>query len=225
MKLEIRIIITILLFYMLAVAAGCGNSTPTTTSTTTFTTTHPSALNTSSSQSANGLSLSLSLDSAAYQPGQNITIVVDEKNTLSKTNNIPKSDNWAYDHFRKAPCDSVSPFGAAIFRGDYTVSNYSTATPLTIYDPHATLLCPTYAPIISYEFQPLSDTANVIADSKYNQYNNSWQFKYEVTIRGYWPDNDFNSKSILTIFEPGVYTIVAGDEWGAVVVVHFTVTK
>jgi len=120
MKLEIRIIITILLFCMLAVAAGCGNSTPTTTSTTTFTTTHPSALNTSSSQSANGLSLSLSLDSAAYQPGQNITIVVDEKNTLSKTNNIL---NLTIGHtiiFEK-PLAILSPPSERRFSGETTL--------------------------------------------------------------------------------------------------------
>jgi hypothetical protein len=165
------------------------------------------------------------LDSATYQPGQGITIILDEVNTLPIMNNIPKSDNWAYDHFRRGPCDFISPFGAAIFRGDYTASNFSTASPLTIYDPHATLLCPTNAPVISYSFEPSSDTANVIEDSKYDQGNNLQHFKYEFTIRGYWPDDDYNSDSKLTIFEPGVYTVVAGDEWGALVVLHFKVIQ
>jgi hypothetical protein len=200
-------------------AAGCGERV----SQTTLTTINEfNGINTSSSQSANGLCLSLSLNSTTYQPGQNITIVVDEKNTLSKKNQVPKSDNWAYDHFRRDPCDSISPFGAAIFRGDYTASNFSTAMPLTIYDPLATLLCPAYPRVLSYDFLPSSDTANIIADSKYDQGFNSWHLNYEVTIRRYWPD--IKSGNYSTIFEPGVYTVVAGDEWGALVVVHFMVT-
>jgi hypothetical protein len=147
------------------------------------------------------------LDSATYQPGQGITIILDELNTLPIMTNMPKSDNWAYDHFRRGPCDFISPFGAAIFRGDYTASNYSSAPPLTIYS-----------------FEPSSDTANVIEDSN-NPGNNYLHFNYEVTIKGYWPDNDYNSNSKLTSFEPGVYTVVAGDEWGALVVLHFTITQ
>jgi hypothetical protein len=33
------------------------------------------------------------------------------------------------------------------------------------------------------------------------------------------------SSAALTNFVPCVYTVVAGDEWGAVVVVHFTVAN
>ena len=36
---------------------------------------------------------------------------------------------------------------------------------------------------------------------------------------GYW------NGSTITDFEQGVYTVVAGDEWGALVVLHFTVSK
>jgi len=214
-------VIVILLLVILTVTTGCVHRAATTPSPTS--TTKINMNKSISSKSANGLILSLSLDSTTYQPGQNITIVVDEKNTLSKTNKVATSDNWVYDHFRGDPCDSISPFGAAIFRGDYTVSNFSTAAPLTIYDPLATLMCPAYPRVISYEFQPSSDTANIIADSKYDQGFNSWHLNYEVIIRRYWPD--IKSGNYSTIFEPGVYTVVAGDEWGALVVLHFTVTQ
>ena len=42
-------------------------------------------------QSAHGLGLSLSLDPATYQTGQDISIVIDEINTLSSTNHIHSS--------------------------------------------------------------------------------------------------------------------------------------
>jgi hypothetical protein len=170
------------------------------------------------------LSLSLSLDAATYQPGQGITIALDEANILAAVNTVPVSDNWAYNHFQKAPCDFIGPYGLAVFSGDYNATNISTATPLTIYDPHATLLCPTNATVISFSFQPLSDTAVVNED--FGQYaNNSRQFKYEVTIQGYWPDSNFSSNSRLIAFDPGVYTAVGGDEWGNLVIVHFTVAR
>ena len=210
----------ILFLGIVLLLAGCGNSF---TLPSSRMTTNLSGVNSASSKSINGLSLSLSLDSTTYQPGHEITIILDEVNTLPNMNNIPKSDNWAYDHLQRDPCDFISPFGAAIFRGDYTSLNFSAATPLTIYDPHATRLCPTNAPIISYSFQPSSDTANVIEDSNLNPGNNSRQFKYEVTIKGYWPDNDYHSTSQLIGFVPGIYTVVAGDEWGNLVLLHYTV--
>jgi hypothetical protein len=70
----------------------------------------------------------------------------------------------------------------------------------------------------------LSDTAVVNEDSNYVQNNNSRQFKYTVTIQGYWP-NAFNSKSTRIPFDPGIYTVVAGDEWGNLVILHFTVAR
>jgi len=44
----------------------------------------------------------------------------------------------------------------------------------------------------------------------------------EVQINGYWmAGQNLNEDN----FAPGVYTVVAGDEWGALVVLHFTVTN
>jgi hypothetical protein len=47
--------------------------------------------------------------------------------------------------------------------------------------------------------------------------------EFEPGPRGYWASN--NIGAAFTLFEPGGYTVVAGDEWGAIVVVHFTVTN
>jgi hypothetical protein len=45
----------------------------------------------------------------------------------------------------------------------------------------------------------------------------------EYTETGYWTGAAPNATQ--QNFEPGVYTVVAGDEWGALVVVHFTVSQ
>ena len=52
-------------------------------------------VNSTSSKSTSGLSLSLSLDSTIYQPETKpISIVVDEINTLLKTNKVSASEKW-----------------------------------------------------------------------------------------------------------------------------------
>ena len=75
------------------------------------------------STSANGLSLSLSLSKTTYQPGQEVSIAVDEANTLSEINNVPVSNNRPYSSLQAAPCDYISPYGIAVFQGNYTTLN------------------------------------------------------------------------------------------------------
>ena len=181
--------------------------------------------NSDTSKSSNGLSLSLTLDSITHQPGQGIAITLDESNTLPALNNVPAAENWSYSHLQKDPCDFISPFGLAVFRGDYTALNISSATPLTVYDPHATRLCPYLYPVTAYSFQPSSDMANPIRITNPSPTGSFHQLKYELTIQGYWPDNVYSSNSQLTTFDTGVYTVVGGDEWGNVVVLHFYITE
>jgi hypothetical protein len=199
--------------------------TSTTTSITSTTATTSTNSNSASSNSISGLSLSLSLDGTIYQPGQQVSITVDEANTLSEINNVPVSNNRPYSSLQAAPCDYISPYGIAVFQGNYTASTFSAGTPLTLYDPHVARLCPTIYGITSYSFEPSSDMAAVIEGSNPSPTNSSQQMKYELTINGYWSDDNFSSNSQLTDFAPGVHTVVAGDEWGALVIVHFTVTS
>jgi hypothetical protein len=237
MKYKIGIIIVATLLFVSAIgcsstiAATSTSSAPVSSLTTTVsqitssTTTTSNDFNSVSSNATNGLSLSLSLDGTTYQPNQEISITVDEANTLPEINNVPVSNNRAYSGLQAAPCDYISPYGIAVFHGDYTSSNFSTGTPLTLYDPHVARSCPTIYGITSYSFEPSSDMAAVIENSDPSQSNSSQQMKYELTINGCWPDDNFSSNSQLTNFEPGVYTVFAGDEWGALVVVHFTVSN
>ena len=199
---------------------------PTTTTTSTATITKFNDVNTAFSKSVSGLELSLYLDSKTYQQGQQVNILVDEKNTLKTTNTISASTKWPLSRLGVGPCGPVNyPFGIAIFQGNYTAANVSSATPLQIYQP-ATYTCPmTLGDISSYVFQPLSDTASVFQMSESTAVFNNMEMntEFEPAPTGYWASN--NIGAVFTHFEPGVYTVVAGDEWGAVVVVHFTVTS
>jgi hypothetical protein len=199
---------------------------PSTTTTSTPTITNFNDVNTASSKTVSGLSLSLYLDSKTYQQGQQVNIVVDEKNTLKTTDTITSSAKWPPSGLGVGPCGTLNyPFGFAIFQGNYTAANVSSATPLQIYQP-ATYTCPaTIGDISSYVFQPLSDTASVFQISESTAVFNNMEMntEFEPGPRGYWASN--NIGAAFTLFEPGVYTVVAGDEWGALVFVHFTVSQ
>ena len=181
--------------------------------------------NSASSKSVSGLSLSLSLDSKTYQSGQQVGIYIDEKNTLSKTNTITTSAKWPVSGLGVGPCGPLNyPFGVAVFQGNYSAADISTATPLQIYEP-GIYHCPDIlADISSYVFQPLSDTAAVFQMSESTAgFTAGMNAEFEPAPTGYWASN--NVGAAFTNFEPGTYTVVAGDEWGALVVVHFTVSQ
>jgi hypothetical protein len=181
--------------------------------------------NSATSKSISGLSLSLSLDSKTYQSGQEVGIDIDEKNTLSRTNTITASAKWPVSGLGVGPCGALNyPFGIAIFQGNYTAANISSGTLLQIYEPNI-YHCPMIlTDISSYVFQPLSDSAAVFQMSESTAvFTAGMNAEFEPAPTGYWASN--NVGATFTNFEPGVYTVVAGDEWGALVEVHFTVTN
>jgi hypothetical protein len=174
-------------------------------------------------QSAHGLSLSLSLDSTTYYTGNGISIIVNETNMLSKTNKVAITEKWPVSGLSVGPCGTYDyPFGVAIFQGDYTAANILSATPLDLYDPILRHSCPLIlSDISSYVFQPSSDIADIFQNSESTAALTGEEMNSDVQpiIMGYW------NGSTLTDFEPGMYTAVAGDEWGALVVLHFTVSE
>ena len=122
-----------------------------------------------------------------------------------------------------SPCGTLNyPFGVAIFQGYYASGDISSATPLKLYDPLAVYSRPmVLSEIDTYAFQPLSDIAAVFQISDTNPVSTE-NMNAEVQTTGYW----IGSTAVtLTNFDPGVYTVVGGDEWGSLLVVHFTVSQ
>jgi hypothetical protein len=184
MKCKIGIIIVATLLFVSTI--GCSSNTTTATSTsstpvsslttttvsqiTSPTTTTFDNINTASSTSANGLSFSVSTDLTIYQPGQGVDVVVDERNTLSKTNNVSASDNWPVDGLTRMYFGPVTypniPYGISVYQGDYTSANFSALlTPLYLYDPTSNYLATTVNAPTSYAFEPSSDIANIITNN------------------------------------------------------------
>ena len=222
--LSLLILTTVSALSIMACQSGkpaATNATSSVTQTTSISTTALSDTNSTSSGFVEGLSLSLSLDSTTYQPGQSVTITIDEKNTLPRTNNVPTSDKWPLSSLGLGPCGPINyPFGIAVFQGNFIASDVLSATPLKLYDPTAMFNCPAMLSGISaYAFEPSSDTAAIFQNSGTSPaMTKSMNSKVEST--GYWVANPNES---LNDFDPGVYTVIGGDEWGDLAIVHFIV--
>jgi hypothetical protein len=228
MKLLIGSIIAVsLLVGVLAIGCDSSTSTAAPTNTTSLVSTVVNdfnRVNSASFKSANGLNLSLALDAKTFKPGYTINIVVSEWNTLSKTNDVPVSDKWPVPGLSVDICGTRSfPFGVAILRGDYSAGNVETATPLILYNPNGIVqgCLPPVVDVTAFHFKPSSDIATL--DGTVIDQSATFEISTEVSVWSYWAGNPPNAVS--QNLEPGVYTVVAGDEWGALVVLHFTITE
>jgi len=217
---EMRRIVAAVFMMLLFLLTGCSSLVQ---SSTQAESTIPPGINSASSNSVSGLNLSLSLDSANYQPGQTITIVVNETNTLKKTNSVSAADNWAFSGLTLGPCGTLNyPFGIAIFQGYYTAGDVLSVTPLKLDNPDAKYPCPMIlAEISTYAFQQSGNTTAIFQMDNTNPALTE-NMNAEAQPTGYWTGSP---NAALTTFTPGIYTVVAGDEWGAMVVLHFTVSQ
>jgi hypothetical protein len=200
-----------------AITVGRTTATPTATYTSIILDQYSSTL-----ISRYGLSLTLSLNSTTYHPGEQISITIDERNILATNNNIPVANEWPVQGLNLGPCGTLNyPFGISIMQGYYDVKSIVAITPLQLFDPNVAYHCPMIlAGIVSYDFQPSSDIADI-----YTSYDSEpWSINIttEVTSAGFWTGSRPNAT--FSNFTPGIYTVVGGDEWGGLVILHFVIS-
>jgi hypothetical protein len=219
MKNKIRVILGTVLFLSM-LAAGCSSSAtqPTTTAT------NVNGINSVAKKFANGLSLAILVNPQLIKPGYPIHIVISESNTLSKMNNLRVSNKWPISGLSVGICGTDSyPFGVIVFQGSYTTENLSSATPLELYDPNTQVVgcMPPVSNVTAYDFKSSSDIATLSGDA----INGSTTFEMSAEVIGgiNWVGNP--PKAVQQYFEPGIYTVVGGDEWGNMVILHFTVSQ
>ncbi|HVB13094.1 MAG TPA: hypothetical protein VNE86_08155 [Nitrososphaerales archaeon] len=189
--------------------AGTTTSTITTTSTTTTTTQQ------NQTQSSNGLELRLSVNATSITSGESVLITASEYNTLTTPNNVSVANLWGVNGLSLGSCSNefVQPFGVAVFQGRYTTQNLSQATPLRIFPITA---CPMYVRLVTgYLFPPQSDVAAVLPGGSVTS---GTPMAANLTV-----SHIYKGYTESQVLSPGVYTVVAGDEWGALTMLHFTV--
>ena len=198
------------------------STTSSTSMTSTSSTTSASSTgvsSTSATSAAKGLQLSLSLNGSSIPAGQWITATVVETNTLTTPNNVSSAAEWPVANLAAGPCGHMNePVGIAVLSGYYDAGNVSSGTALQVYQPGLTMCPMILAQINGYVFQPLSDNASVLGSCQSGPCFNE-TISAKVSANGYWTE----TANTFTNFPAGVYTVVAGDQWGGLAIMHFTV--
>lgn len=183
--------------------------------------------NASATNSTLGLSLTLSMNSTLIRPGQAIKVAVSLFNELPEVNNVSWTSNWKLNAFTNTSnphslgIACFSPANILVFHGFYDNTNVSSAiNPLEVgYMPFHSCFNTNYS---LYLFQPTSTYANVSFTNPPN-YDNALYMSASTAIIGYCNYATDGSGVCLSGFPAGTYTIVAGDEWGQIVILHFEV--
>ena len=183
------------------------------TSTSTTSTSSTSHQTTTSVGSKDGLQLILSIDTNSAFEGGSILVNVSEFNTLDVSNNVTRSGAWQVQGaLSSCPNTNFQPFGVAVYQGHYASQNVSQGAQLSIFPITA---CPMFERLITgYLFQPDSDLAAVLPGS------GSTPMTAGVEVNG-----TYAGLGESTPLNPGTYTVVAADEWGATAFLYLQVPR
>jgi hypothetical protein len=165
--------------------------------------------------SQTGLDLVLNL-SAKANPYPTINITAYDVNTLDRANNLTiPEEGWAVSG---GCCDGLVQY--VLYQGNYGLGNLTQGTPLrqtggiglSAYD---------YSYCI---FNPLSTQATIYS-APGPFYSNPFPANASVSasLLGFWVPNQAHPEGDYALFPAGTYTVAAEDQWGNVVLSHFTV--
>jgi len=172
------------------------------------------------------LRFTLSIDTSTLTMGEAVKIEVSEQNTLLlTTNTVASGHDWPITGLSVGPCGVLNfPMGFAIFQGYHLENDLPSTDRLALYSPgvyHCPLIL---SGIDSYVFAPGSDSASVNGSCSPNPCF-TLPMRSGGTFEGYWSGGvRFLSSATFHSFSPGVYTVVGGDEWGDLGVLHFIVS-
>jgi hypothetical protein len=160
------------------------------------------------------LEFRLITNTSTISSGQAIGVDMSTSNKLSRSILIPNKYDYSFNGTGLGPC-TYGPFGLAILEGYFDENNFTRGTELSLYQP-GIYSCPAPGPVTGYKFEPLSSNATTKCDP-FSYCLGVTQMRYHISFSGFWDDVRFHK------FNSGLYTIIAGDEWGNHSIQHFTV--
>ena len=152
-----------------------------------------------------GLEITLMLNATQLTPGKAINITLAVRNLLPKTLNLSTSaEDWRLTALADGGdsygyCVGEFPFDMEIFAGHFTESNITLGAPINVEVKYAIPYCKIAV--------PANDTFDPLVD--------------ESPLRDVTSGYSVNNESFT--FQPGPYTVVAGDRWGQIVILNFVV--
>jgi hypothetical protein len=172
-----------------------------------------------------GQVLSLSILSTTIAPNGSLLFQLAESNPTTNYINLTKTNGWFLPGLTDLyPCyGGFPPYGLSVFLGYDTLQNISAGSNLI----HSTSLLCYNMPynITMYSIHPLSSQVDGLAAGKVVQSNLGYSNVIYAIKGDVLPDGGNTSELVLSLGSsmPNNYTIVAGDEWGDVAVLHFEV--
>jgi hypothetical protein len=111
------------------------------------------------------------------------------------------------------------PVGFAVLQGYYGANNFTAGRALYLYNTTNFTSCTRNSVPYVYSFEPTSDVATTYLSGQTVQTGN---VSVSATFGGYWTGGEGTPiPATYNRFPSGAYTVVAADEWGDVVLVHF----
>jgi hypothetical protein len=162
-----------------------------------------------------GLNLTLNL-AANANPYPTINIAAYDVNTLDQADNLTTPEDW--------PAGGGGCSGElvdyALYQGNYGLGNLTQGAPLSESAGVATCFGNTLYCI----FSPLSTQATIYwTPGPFYSRPSLTNASVSASLLGYWGTSPANPREAYLVFPVGTYTVAAMDQWGNVVLSHFSV--
>jgi hypothetical protein len=182
-------------------------------------------------KSPSGLVVRVWMNTTSVKPNGSLTIQIDGFNPTTHALNLSPSDQWFLRNMTQVfPCYrprmGVPIFGFEIFRGYYTSQNVTSAT--NVYALPWTSCPAGWMSVVAVDFLVSPSSNQTQVQWKDGQNSTLWGVSQQVYANDGLIACDTNSHCAVASFgsdQPGVYTIAAGDEWGALLLLHFSVVN
>ncbi|HEV2389250.1 MAG TPA: hypothetical protein VGS04_00860 [Nitrososphaerales archaeon] len=181
------------------------------------------------SNSTLGFELLLTVNSTVIPSEDAITLSTQVMNTRSTKDNVTAANDWPVQGLSSWPCfGDWYPVGVAVLRGNYQTGNLSSGRPLSVWN--TMIECPAEPQpvnVTSYSFLPKDDVVNY--SGYFPSSTPSETVKEESSTILYFLGTIFAANGTggydsLGSALPSNYTLIAGDEWGQLALLHFKVT-
>jgi len=163
-----------------------------------------------------GLGLNLSVVLSSGTSGSTFHVNATVTNLLARVNNVTGKDDYSGVQFN--PICNVGPVTFEVLAGYFTAGNFSSGKVVTIHGVQNMMCVVSTSDLPYYVFKPGSDVFSGPLPGGDAQLTRAATVSADLSLA--W-SSDLTSPAP---FAPGLYTVVAADNWGQVAVAHFTVS-
>jgi hypothetical protein len=165
----------------------------------------------------NGFTLNLQVNTTSISSTGYIAISAWANSTSSSSNNVTGADYWPTmrgpDYWLSGKlCTNGWPIGVGVMQGHYTMENYTLGTLIAL--PQPAVFCPAQVPPHWFEFEPAPHSSRALVTV--GDTPQIWVIQSSIVFgqgsMGQGP------------LPAGVYTALAADEWGDLLLTNFRVS-